>query len=99
MFGLYSVPSYEKQVSEYMIDALDAYDDIAWIDNWSSYVASVDSTVNPNMFTVRMDKSTDLLAFVEDMQQFAEVKVTPVFMPVRYAVPNDPQANTLWYLQ
>lgn len=99
LFWLYSVPSYEKEVAEYMIDALDAYD-VSLVDNWSSYFASLDPSVNPNVFDVVMNDEQDLADFVEDMKALdTEVKIYPVYIPILYELPNDAQQNSLRYLK
>jgi hypothetical protein len=94
-----SSPSYEKQVAEYMIDALDAYE-IQSVDNWSSYFASLDKSVNPNVFDVIIENTQDLHTFVQEMKLLdQDVEIYPVYIPVLYGTPNDPQQNSLWYLK
>jgi thermitase len=97
LFGLLQSPSYEKEVSDYMIDAIDAYD-IKAVDNWSSYFASIDPAVNPNIFDVVIDNWDDLALFVAEIKAKDGVEIFPVYRPQLYAVPNDPQANVR-YLQ
>jgi cysteine-rich repeat protein len=97
LFGLLQSPSYEKEVAEYMIDAIDAYE-VEAIDNWSSYFASIDSTVNPNIFDVVIKNWDDLALFVAEMKAKKGVEIFPVYIPQLYAVPNDPQSN-VWHLK
>lgn len=99
LFGLLSSPSYEKQVAEYMIDAVDAYE-VQSVDNWSSYFASTDTTVNPNVFDVVIKNTQDLDAFIQEMKRLdKEVEIYPVYIPILYGPPNDAQQNSLWYLK
>jgi cysteine-rich repeat protein len=98
LFWLIQSPSYEKEVAEYMIDAIDAYE-VKAIDNWSSYFATIDASVNPNVFDVIIDNPDDLAVFVAEMKAKDGVDIYPVYRPKLYAVPNDPQANSLWYLK
>lgn len=82
-----------------MIDAIDAYE-VELVDNWSSYFASVDSSVNPNVFDIKIQNSADLVSFIKEMKILdKEVEIYPVYIPVLYATPNDPQQNSLWYLK
>ena len=82
-----------------MIDAIDAYD-VQSVDNWSSYFASVDDSVNPNVFDIRIENSADLAEFIQEMKRLdKEVEVYPVYIPVLYETPNDAQQSSLCYLK
>ncbi len=98
LFGLIESPSYEKEVAEYMIDAIDAYD-INRIDNYSSYFASIDTWVNANIFTVSIDDIDDLTSFVAEMKAKDDVVINAAYIPQLFEVPNDPRANSVRYLK
>lgn len=91
---------FEKELMNYLNVALDAYS-IKSINNWSSYFASLDENVNPNIIDIIFTNETDIWTFVAELQSKIDqdVVILPVYKKTLYSTPNDPQAGSLWYLQ
>ncbi len=91
---------YKKELMDYLNIALDAY----WIkemQNNSSYFATRDEKINPNIIYIVFNKETDVWTFIAELQSKIDqtIEVLPEYKRTLYGTPNDPQANNLWHLK